>query len=202
MKRRQVLLGLGALTAGGTVVGSGAFTSVQAERDLTVTVADDDEALLALEKIEQEGYPNKTMARPIDGELLLDINGELAPDRDAKGVGSKSTYKFDGAFAIENQGTQSVYVESSFEGPDAVSVDFYANENTAEMLDGTDAVLELATGDRAAIGVQVEIDDVDVSYNEDSPLTATKEITATIEALATEPDDSATIVALSEDDDS
>ena len=47
--RRSVLIGLGALTVGGgAVFGTGAFSSVEANRQVTVNVDEDDGALLAL----------------------------------------------------------------------------------------------------------------------------------------------------------
>ena len=50
MKRRQFILGTGAAAAGGSaLLGSGAFSSVEAERDVTVEVADDADGYLGLE---------------------------------------------------------------------------------------------------------------------------------------------------------
>ncbi|MFB6122039.1 MAG: LamG domain-containing protein, partial [Haloferacaceae archaeon] len=48
MKRRQLLLGLGSVAGAGSVLGSGAFTSVSADRSVTVNVADDANAFLAM----------------------------------------------------------------------------------------------------------------------------------------------------------
>ncbi|ESS02427.1 MAG: hypothetical protein A07HR67_02758 [uncultured archaeon A07HR67] len=49
MNRRNVLLGLGTAAAGsGIVFGSGAFTQVQAERDITIGVSTDENALVEL----------------------------------------------------------------------------------------------------------------------------------------------------------
>ncbi|WP_254861678.1 hypothetical protein [Halovivax gelatinilyticus] len=50
MNRRNVLVGLGGIVAGGgALLGTGAFSSVTAERDVEVHVADDDEAYLSIE---------------------------------------------------------------------------------------------------------------------------------------------------------
>lgn len=49
MKRRTVLAGLGALTASGTfAIGSGAFTSTAAEREVTIEVVDDPDAYMGM----------------------------------------------------------------------------------------------------------------------------------------------------------
>jgi len=49
MQRRKLLLGLGTTAGGAGAVGSGAFTSVNAQRDVAVRVADDSDALLSLQ---------------------------------------------------------------------------------------------------------------------------------------------------------
>lgn len=48
MKRRQLMLGIGATTGGVSIVSSGAFTSTSADRDVTVRVADDAGSYLGL----------------------------------------------------------------------------------------------------------------------------------------------------------
>ena len=49
MNRRNVLLGLGTAAAGsGIVFGSGAFTQVEADRDLTIDVDDDSEGIIEI----------------------------------------------------------------------------------------------------------------------------------------------------------
>lgn len=50
LSRRNTIIGLGALAGGaGTLAASGAFTTVEAERDVSINTVGDDEALLQIE---------------------------------------------------------------------------------------------------------------------------------------------------------
>jgi len=57
INRRTVLFGLGAAGFGtaGVLIGSGAFTSVEAERTVSVNITDDDNAVLRLEAVGDVG---------------------------------------------------------------------------------------------------------------------------------------------------
>ena len=108
MKRRNFIAGLGALSAGGAAaLGTGAFSSVEAERDVSVELADDANAYLALEATSDYAEANE------DGMLELDF-GDLEDHGD--GVGEDSSYIFGSGnpernvFTVENQGTQDVNV--------------------------------------------------------------------------------------------
>jgi hypothetical protein len=106
MNRRNLLgligTGLGAGAIG--VSGTGAFTSVDADRTATVQVADDAAGYVGLSP---SSGPNDQFAKQQGGELLLEFddsgNGGL-------GVGQSSNYQFNDVFTVENQGTQDVFV--------------------------------------------------------------------------------------------
>ena len=53
MKRRQLVLLLGGGSAAATSVGTGAFSSVEAEREVSVNVVEDENAYLGLDQIRQ-----------------------------------------------------------------------------------------------------------------------------------------------------
>jgi hypothetical protein len=107
MNRRTVLAALGSLGAGGAVVtGTGAFTSVAAKRDLTVAVADDANALLALEPGDGE---NGDYVETDDGTLGINISG-TNDGFDGSGVNTDAITVFEDIFTIRNQGTQEVSV--------------------------------------------------------------------------------------------
>jgi hypothetical protein len=112
MNRRTLLTALGAIGAGGAVVtGTGAFTSVEANRDVTVEVADDANALLA---IEQGDGPNGNYATTTGGTLGIDLtsdNDNLT--QDPNGVNANAVTVIEDLFTITNQGTQEVDVEVS-----------------------------------------------------------------------------------------
>jgi hypothetical protein len=108
MKRRKLLAGVGSLAAAGAAgIGTGAFTSVSADRELTVDIADDANALLRLVPV--PGSENADYVEVEDGQLSADVsdgNDSLLGD----GVNSGAVTTVADLFRIENQGTQPVYV--------------------------------------------------------------------------------------------
>jgi nitrous oxidase accessory protein NosD len=162
MKRRTLLVGLGGIAGAGGAIGSGAFTSVSARRDLEVQVADDSDALLAMEPA---GGPNGAYASGSGGTIALDFsssNGDVTGD----GVGVDSVYDFDDVFRITNQGTQTVYVWITLSGGSQFDDDnlyFYPDgDSSVQLNDGepagsaSDQVLGLPVGESATIGVHVD----------------------------------------------
>jgi hypothetical protein len=108
MKRRSLLAALGALSAGGAVVsGTGAFTSVSAERDVAVEVAADANAFLALRGI----GPNAPYTETNSGMLGIDLTSDNATSAGGQGVNADAVTVFEGLFEVRNQGTQEVEVE-------------------------------------------------------------------------------------------
>ena len=122
MKRRQVILGLGASATGGSaLLGSGAFSSVSAERDVSVEVTGDDSAYLRLGPCtDEQGDPKPNGAYAFQGEdglfsiSLSDNNGNSPPD--GSGVNPEALSKFHNVFEICNQGTQEVCVNFGIDG--------------------------------------------------------------------------------------
>jgi len=114
MNRRTFLATLGTATAGtSAAVGTGAFTSVSADRSVNVQVADDSNAFLGL-------VPGETgLVTEAGGTLQINLDGTGAP---AEGVnfnsvtqiGSHENPEDDYAFKIVNQGTQSAMLKMSY----------------------------------------------------------------------------------------
>ncbi|TKX62968.1 DUF1102 domain-containing protein [Halorubrum sp. ASP1] len=103
--RRKFITGLGALAAGSAAaVGTGAFTSVSANRDVSVAVADDADALLSIDTV--SGAANSE---------YVDTSGDAASitiESDAGGTGlnDDALTKIKNLLRIKNLGTQDVYV--------------------------------------------------------------------------------------------
>ena len=181
MNRRKFLATLGAATAGTSgVVGTGAFTSVSADRSVSVQVADDADAFLAMKP---SSGPNGEFAAADGGTIALDFTDT---DAGGTGLGTDSVYQFDDVFRITNQGTQPVYVWATFSGasgnftPDGPDTDIhlYPNGDSDDRLrDSDDDVLYLGVGQSAGIGVYVDTTDV----------TKDQELTMTINANAENP---------------
>jgi hypothetical protein len=114
MNRRKFIATLGAAATGtSAAVGTGAFTSVSADRSVNVRVADDSNAFLGL-------VPGDTgLVTESGGTLQINLDGTGTP---AEGVnfnaitqiGSHESPEDDHAFKIVNQGTQSVMLKMSY----------------------------------------------------------------------------------------
>jgi len=100
MERRKFVIGLGALAAGGTAaVGSGAFSSVNAERSVSVETTEDSEANLAFFANEEfEGDDEEYVQEGDNGTIELTFE---SVNRDAETV-------FEDLFVVQNNGTQDV----------------------------------------------------------------------------------------------
>jgi hypothetical protein len=109
MKRRNVLAALGTLSAGGAIVaGTGAFTSVEANRDIAVQVAGDASALL---RIDDTGNANSEYVTETGGEFGINLTGSNETDAGGQGVNANATTVIADLFEIQNQGTQEIEVE-------------------------------------------------------------------------------------------
>lgn len=133
MKRRKFLIGAGSLAAaGGAVLGSGAFTSVQADRNVAVEVAGDNSALLRMTPVTHKisGADPATVFQEESGTLAVDVtqggasgvnvdattwigtpnydNGSGWIDEDDDNIDwiNDHTYTPRAAFGVENRGTQ------------------------------------------------------------------------------------------------
>jgi hypothetical protein len=117
MKRRQVLAALGAASSGGALLtGTGAFTSVSADRSLSVSVADDADAFLRLAPC--PGSANGDYVDDSNGLLAIDLSGDNGNDPPAgSGVNAGALSVFDNVFEIANQGTQNVCVDFEVDVP-------------------------------------------------------------------------------------
>lgn len=108
-KRRKFLAGLGALASGSAAaVGTGAFTSVRADREVLISVAPDNNAYLQLEELEtaqSESFINDSGGR--SNTISISI-GET--DGGGQGVNEQAVTFIDDLFSISNQGTDPVWI--------------------------------------------------------------------------------------------
>ncbi|MFC7069036.1 hypothetical protein [Halobaculum lipolyticum] len=106
MKRRTFLAGLGTAAAGTTTaVGTGAFTSVSADRRVSVAVADDSAALVGLEapnELENGEYATDATEGEAD-TLSVHFDSDAAVG--GAGVNANAVSRFDSVFRIVNRGT-------------------------------------------------------------------------------------------------
>ncbi|WP_154018382.1 hypothetical protein [Halolamina rubra] len=184
MKRRTFVLGLGTTATGAsTLIGSGAFSSAEAERAVSVETADDDDAYLAL--IEGESATDDRSYRD-DGQLSfsfpglrerLDGPGDTNPEN-PEGLGEDTVYRFgsetdgDPLFFARNQGTQTIELYSRQDDTDGLPHVKIFNRNTGNLLteNGTKAVLE--SGESVPLGLLIDTTGIDAQESAYSvPLT-------------------------------
>lgn len=158
MRRRRFLAGAGSLIGAASVaLGTGAFTSVEAERSVSIAVAKDYRAFLRMDPIGDEGIDGENTGRSfVNGsEIAFEIPGdEDGENPDGDGVGLDSIYEFHDLVAVSNQGTQPVQLYSSYDG-----------DNLADLaLVNEDGVLKddpptLDVGDSIDVGLHVDTHD-------------------------------------------
>ena len=113
--RRKFLAGLGALASGSAAaVGTGAFTSVSAERSAYVETASDNDALLAFDP---SGSTNSTYVEGASsGAVSIDLSatdGDNLPNGNGtspQGINTDAVTQINDLFSIRNQGTQAAVV--------------------------------------------------------------------------------------------
>lgn len=198
MNRRTFILGAGAAAAGGaSLIGSGAFTSVEADRAVNVETAGDADALLRLAPcvIDGEEAPNGAYAdtNP-DGTFRLDITA----GSNAAGVNIDALSRFRNVFEVCNNGSQPICLDfqvdvkeipgpvpdrHDFDAGDPAIV-FYRNGNEDEPLNVDEldvdrpGAVSLAVGDCQCFGFNVR------SYGFDSAESVFEDAELEIEAKA------------------
>lgn len=182
MNRRQLLVGLGALVGGGGVAtGTGAFTSVDADRQANVEVSDDVNGFLQIYPSDKGSLnqPNGTFALSNGtpgNQLSIDINDASGTATGSMGTGVDSKYVFDDVFRVRNEGTQDVFVQVNSLTVDTnpagnatggeVRIDFFASQgadtnstgpsfSNTDVIDGTNELV-VPIGTSRAIGIRVE----------------------------------------------
>ncbi|QSG16013.1 DUF1102 domain-containing protein [Halapricum desulfuricans] len=164
MKRRNVLAALGTLSAGGALtMGSGAFTSVSAERNVSISVASDANAFLRLAPC-SESQNGDYVTGADSGTMTLnlsDSNNNVA----GSGLNPDATTVIHNIFEICNQGTQSVGVwletnpVENDNGDDAVSL--YRDSTQNAPVTGADNAICLDTGQCICVGLVARTQGID-----------------------------------------
>ena len=106
MRRRDLLVGVGGLAAGSSlIVGSGSFSAVEADRELQVDVVGDDEAYLELHHEHEKEGGKRDAAVPCGGEVtLFDIRNRFSSAIDSLEV-SVDNHRVDVSIGSEDLDT-------------------------------------------------------------------------------------------------
>ena len=122
--KRRTLLGSAAMTFGGaSLLGTHAFTSVEAERSISIDVQEDGNAFLELApcdedsdvEIDHDGsisrdfHPSNVVDAD-DGDVSIDLT-ESNPNLSGSGITNDAVWRFPKALRISNAGSQPVCVD-------------------------------------------------------------------------------------------
>jgi len=113
MKRRHLILLLGGASSGAMSVGTGAFSSVEAERGVSVNVVEDGEAYLGLEQV------NKYL--PVDGGNAQTVESEEYEPNDVVRIQNQFSDPLDLTVTVES--TEGVVSEDSVDIDDRLAGD-------------------------------------------------------------------------------
>lgn len=174
MKRRTLILGLGTTAAvGSAAVGTGAFTSVEADRTISVDTAQDSDAFLKLDALGESGINGGRSGAGNTVAFEFPSSDEQTDDsvnpQNPQGLGADSVYRFasdidgsDGLLRITNSGTQpvAVFAEQQTTG-DIPEVDLF-DVNTDNLLTSDDPYEALGVGEELRVGFQIDTFGVDV----------------------------------------
>jgi len=173
MKRRTLLTVLSGVTASvGLSVGTGAFTSVSADRRLEVQTAGDNNALL---KLKQLGDGKRSIESGSPEEVEFSFPGlQERLDNPHLGLGVDSVYEFDrdtkqsaesvpneGLLRIENYGNQSVEVYSKHETDSELEIELYDVADPDETALRDDSP-KLGVGDSIDVGFRIRTFGADI----------------------------------------
>jgi hypothetical protein len=152
MQRRKFIVGLGSLAAGGAAaMGTGAFTSVSANRQVAVQVEEDAAAYLGVDTGLKSSTNDVHATTNGSGELILDFDEN---NNGGSGVNRDAVTTFDQVFKLLNRNGQPINVW--FEH-DIEPLTFYRFDPDDNPLGGSDdAKLGLQSGGHMKIGVEVD----------------------------------------------
>ena len=192
MKRRNLLATVGLAASGGIAVGTGAFSSAEAERTVSVEIASDSDAYLGFTTRTDLGDVNGQYAEVQAGLIQFDINDVLDDGGEGQGPGSKSVYTMDNVFGVENRGTEETFFEVEFENTGKLDgLGFYAGENDEDLLDGDENVAKIPVGEEADMGLFIDTSEAGVDRGTDREI---EDITAVITASEDGDEDADNVV--------
>lgn len=103
-RRKLLLLFGGVMAGGGALVGTGAFTSVQAERTVTIETTADASAFLAL----QPAREDDAFVQETNGTIEIFLDGTDSDDGNADGINQNAISTFRNLVTVTNNGSQAV----------------------------------------------------------------------------------------------
>ena len=132
MERRKFIIGAGALATGSSAaVGTGAFTSADADRVVDVSVTADDSSFMSFKADESE-FTNGEYAAVENGKLNFNFNSDADITQEngfgvsGEGLNPDSTYYFDDVFGLYNGSSDDLQFNVDWSGlTNSSSFEFY-----------------------------------------------------------------------------
>ena len=181
LTRRNALIGLGTVAAGaGVIGGTGAFTSVDAERSVSVQTTGDASAALTLEQAPGDIDNNTPTANAAEyvtttGDDLITIDISSDGNSQADGINMNARTTLENLITITNNGTQTVndlILEFPSDGNPTgninISDTFHFTTNDTELQNNSDILEEydnnplddgLGVGETVTFGIVIDLID-------------------------------------------
>ena len=151
MQRRKFVLAAGSTAIGASaVIGSGAFTSVEADRQVEVNVVDDAEAYLGLSALDE---PNSEYVDESGDTVAIDIT---ETDAGGQGLNPNATTVIEDLLEVTNQGTNDgvgVWVEVDLGDIGDGEFEVYDQDTETNL---EEEAVPIDTGESLTIGVEIE----------------------------------------------
>jgi hypothetical protein len=171
MNRRQALIGIGSLAVGsGAALGSGAFTSVEADRDVSIETAGDDSAYLTLDgdgSYITDATAGETIALDLGspGSEAFNKNAttqvaDIVDVTNNAGDGTQTTVGF-GPSGSQNGSETITLTDGS--GNTVADVTFYLSSSTGFSGSGNAGTQQLSGGATAYIDAEIDTTVADAS---------------------------------------
>mgnify|MGYP000008005491 FL=1 len=186
VNRRGALIGLGGLVAaGGAALGTGAFTTVTAERTVNIQTTGDASAFLALEPATDDDTDNGEYADGSNDQIQITLNADADAQSGAQGLNKNAETVIRDIVKVTNNGTQSL-TSLSLSIADSNDGTF---PNVFSFTTSVDSSVDLANGDDVLNGDGLDAGNsvqfgmsVDLRETSNGDLPGTGDYTLTIEA--------------------
>lgn len=166
MERRKFLLGAGGTVLGASaLIGAGAFSRVESQRQVNIQVATDEDAYLRMAPLDTPNSINHVDLDD-DGHIYIEVDGEAErpeelPGNETEpwlgdGVNSDSTTWFDGMFELCNQGKEDIDISldlSELTVADEADFCFYSHDPPWGEIPDPPGPAELCYSDRDGDGI-------------------------------------------------
>ena len=156
------------------MMGIGAFTSASAERSVSVQVASDESAFLAMRPC--DGSPSGAYVDSENGSIQLDLTSDNPTSAGGEGVNADATSRFDQVFEIQNQGTQPVgvwlNVDAAMHGGEP-RIEFYQEDDLSTGIAGQASTECLNVGESFCIGFIIRTQGLSSGATEDALFAST-----------------------------